>query len=72
MPSGAGPKLLREWIDRAALRDPVKPWLIRAEDGRAVSYGELRDATARIAGVLKARNLGDIPVGVGAAAVRTR
>src|SRR5882672_2637490 len=57
MPSDAGPKLLQEWIDRAALRDPAKPWLIRAEDGRAVTYGELRDATARIAGVLKARNL---------------
>src|SRR3979490_2183788 len=57
MPSDAGPKLLQEWIDRAALRDPLKPWLIRAEDGRTVSYGELQDATARIAGVLKARNL---------------
>src|SRR5712671_2542093 len=57
MPSDAGPKLLQEWIDRGTLRDPAKPWLIRAEDGRTVSYGELQDATARIAGVLKARNL---------------
>jgi long-chain acyl-CoA synthetase len=58
MPQDAGPRLLQEWIDRAARRDPAKPWLIGAEDGRAISYGMLQETTARIAGVLKARDLG--------------
>ena len=58
MPDAAGPRLLQEWINRAALRDPAKPWIISAADGRTVSYGELQEAVARIAGVLKARNLG--------------
>ena len=58
MPDAAGPRLLQEWINRAALRDPAKPWIISAEDGRTVSYGELQKAAARIAGVLKTRNLG--------------
>ncbi len=54
----AGPKLLRDWIDCAAARDPTKPWIVSADDGRTVSYGELRAITRRIAGVLYERGLG--------------
>src|SRR4051794_34124188 len=57
MPDDAGPRLLQEWIDRAADREPAKPWIINADDGRTISYGEFRETAARISGVLKARNL---------------
>jgi acyl-coenzyme A synthetase/AMP-(fatty) acid ligase len=58
MQAHAGPKLLRNWIDRAAARDPGKPWLVQADDGRTVTYGQLRDVTARIAGSLRGRGIG--------------
>jgi len=57
MPSDAGPKLLREWIARAAQRDPVKPWIIGADDDRRVSYLELQDITGRIATFLNERGV---------------
>jgi acyl-CoA synthetase (AMP-forming)/AMP-acid ligase II len=53
----ASPKVLRDWIDRAAARDPRKPWLVCADDGRTVTYGELRDVTGRIATFLRERGL---------------
>jgi hypothetical protein len=31
---------LRDWISRAARRDPDKPWIVSAGDGRTVSYGQ--------------------------------
>ena len=40
--STAGPMLLRDWIARAALRDPEKPWIVCADDGRTVSYRALQ------------------------------
>src|SRR5215467_8281230 len=58
MHSEPGPKLLRDWIARAAERDPHKPWIVCADDGRTVSYGELRELTRRIAALLRARGLG--------------
>ena len=58
MPTDAGPKLLRDWIARAAERDPDKPWIVCAEDGRTVSYRELDDVTRRIATLLNDRGLG--------------
>jgi acyl-coenzyme A synthetase/AMP-(fatty) acid ligase len=57
MLADAGPKLLREWIARAARRDPRKAWLVCADDGRIVTYGQLRDLTARIANVLNSRGI---------------
>ena len=54
----ADPTLLRNWIDRAAQRDPAKPWIVLAEGGRTVTYGELRQATGRIAAFLHGRGLG--------------
>jgi acyl-CoA synthetase (AMP-forming)/AMP-acid ligase II len=57
MPSEAGPLLLREWIARAARRDPDKPWIVGAGDGRTLSYADLREATRRIAGFLHAAGL---------------
>jgi len=57
MPPDAGPKLLRDWIARAAERDPSKRWIVCADDGRAVSYGELHDITRRIAALLRDRGI---------------
>ena len=48
MPETAGPELLRDWIERAARRGPDKTWVVSAEDGRSVSYGQLRDVIGRI------------------------
>jgi acyl-coenzyme A synthetase/AMP-(fatty) acid ligase len=57
MPIDAGPKLLREWIARAAQRDPVKPWIIGTDDGRTVSYRELQEVAGRIATFLSERGV---------------
>ncbi|HEY1363387.1 MAG TPA: class I adenylate-forming enzyme family protein [Xanthobacteraceae bacterium] len=54
----AGPNLLRGWIRRAAQRDPAKPWIVCANDGRALCYGELQEAASRMAGALHSRGLG--------------
>ncbi len=54
----ADPTLLRDWIDRAARRDPGKPWIVLAEGGRTVTYGELRQAIGRTAAFLHSRGLG--------------
>jgi acyl-CoA synthetase (AMP-forming)/AMP-acid ligase II len=53
-----GPELLRHWIAAAARRDPDKPWAVCADDGHAVTYGELRDLTDRVAGFLHHRGIG--------------
>jgi acyl-CoA synthetase (AMP-forming)/AMP-acid ligase II len=53
----ADPTLLRDWIDRAARRDPEKPWIVLADGGRTVSYGELRQAIGRIAAFLHQRGI---------------
>ena len=53
----ADPTLLRDWIDRAARRDPEKPWIVLAEGGRTVTYGELRQAVGRIAAFLHQRGI---------------
>jgi acyl-coenzyme A synthetase/AMP-(fatty) acid ligase len=57
MPLDAGPKLLRDWITRAAQRDPDKPWIVSADDGQSVSYRELREITGRIAAFLDERGI---------------
>src|SRR5262249_51353734 len=53
-----GPQLLRDWIAEAARREPARPWLFSAEDGRAVTYGELHGLTRRLAGFLRERRIG--------------
>ncbi|MFY9694297.1 MAG: class I adenylate-forming enzyme family protein [Xanthobacteraceae bacterium] len=58
MPETAGPELLRDWIERAARRGPDKTWVVSAEDGRSVSYGQLRDVVGRFVALLCARGLG--------------
>jgi acyl-coenzyme A synthetase/AMP-(fatty) acid ligase len=54
----AGSNLLRDWIERAARANPNKPWVISAEDGRSVSYGQLLDTVGQFATFLRERNLG--------------
>ncbi len=51
----AGPGLLREWINRAADRHPDKPYIVSADDGRSISYGEFRRLTRGIAAFLRGR-----------------
>jgi len=59
MPPEPGPNLLRDWIARAAARDPGKQCIVSADDGgRTVTYGQVRDVTDRIAALLRARGLG--------------
>ena len=58
MPEQPGPLLLRQWIGRAAARDPDKPFIVSADDGRTLTYGQLREATGRIATYLRARGIG--------------
>jgi acyl-coenzyme A synthetase/AMP-(fatty) acid ligase len=49
---------LRDWIDRAAQHHPDKLCIVSAENGRAITYGELRSLTGRIAAYLRGRGLG--------------
>jgi acyl-CoA synthetase (AMP-forming)/AMP-acid ligase II len=58
MQEDAGSNLLQSWIVRAALRTPDKPWVVSADDGRSVSYGQLRDSVGRFATLLRERGLG--------------
>src|SRR5438105_7817646 len=57
MPLDPGPKLLRDWIARAARGHPGKPWMVCADGGQTVSYGELQDLTGRIAAILHRRGI---------------
>jgi long-chain acyl-CoA synthetase len=54
----AGPALLRRWIKRAAERHPDKPFIVCAEDGRSINYGQLLDVTRRMAGYLHGQGIG--------------
>jgi acyl-CoA synthetase (AMP-forming)/AMP-acid ligase II len=58
MQADAGSNLLQSWIARAADRAPDKLWLIAADDGRTISYGQLRDVTRRVAAFLRQRGIG--------------
>ncbi len=58
MQEDAGSDLLRNWIARAAARAPDKPWVIIADDGRAISYGRLYDIIGRYAAFLRRRGFG--------------
>jgi acyl-coenzyme A synthetase/AMP-(fatty) acid ligase len=58
MQEDAGSNLLRHWITRAASAAPNKPWVVAADDGRTVSYSELRDWVGRFAAFLHQRGLG--------------
>jgi acyl-coenzyme A synthetase/AMP-(fatty) acid ligase len=57
MTKQAGASNLRQWIERAAARDPDKPFIVSAEDGRTLHYGQLRAITRRIAAYLKERDI---------------
>ncbi len=54
----AGPELLRSWIARAAQRAPDKPWVVSADDGRTISYGELHETVGRFASLLRRHGFG--------------
>jgi long-chain acyl-CoA synthetase len=58
MPIEPGPKLLRDWIVRAAQRHPDKPWIVSADDGRTLTYRELDEAAGRIAAFLHSHRIG--------------
>lgn len=52
-----GPKLLQEWIARAARRTPDKPWLVTADGNQRVTYAQLSEITRRIATFLQQQGL---------------
>ncbi len=52
-----GPKLLRQWIDRGAGRGPEKAYIVSVEDGRTISYAQLRQLTTKIACFLADRGI---------------
>ena len=58
MPIEPSPKLLRDWIARAAQRHPDKPWIVSADEGRTLTYRELDEATGRVAAFLHSRGIG--------------
>jgi long-chain acyl-CoA synthetase len=58
MQTDAGSNLLLDWITRAAERTPNKPWVIAADDGRIVTYRELREIVGRFATLLRERGIG--------------
>jgi long-chain acyl-CoA synthetase len=58
MQGEAGPSLLRHWIARAATRDPDKAFIVSADDGRTLTYGQLRGLTGRIATYLRDQGVG--------------
>jgi long-chain acyl-CoA synthetase len=58
MPINAGSNLLQDWIARAADRGADKPWLVTADGGRTVGYGQLRDIAGRFATLLRRRGIG--------------
>ena len=58
MQEDAGSNLLQNWIARAALAAPGKPWVVSADDDRTVSYGELHETVGRFASLLCERGLG--------------
>ena len=58
MQEDAGSNLLHDWIARAALAAPEKTWVVAADDGRTVSYGQLRETVGRFATFLRQRGLG--------------
>jgi hypothetical protein len=45
----AVPQLLGRWIASAAARDPDKAFIVSADDGRILTYGQLRALSARMA-----------------------
>jgi acyl-CoA synthetase (AMP-forming)/AMP-acid ligase II len=58
MRDAPGSKLLQDWIARAAARSPQQPWVIAADDGRAVDYARLRDFVHRFATWFARRGVG--------------
>jgi acyl-coenzyme A synthetase/AMP-(fatty) acid ligase len=58
MQEDAGSNLLHDWIARAAIATPDKPWVVSADDGRSVSYGELSRTVGRFVTFIRERGLG--------------
>ena len=56
--SEATPQTLRDWIDRAAARDPDKAYIVCAEDGRRISYGEFQRLTRQVGAFLRRQGIG--------------
>src|SRR5258707_3240939 len=54
----AGPDLIREWIDCAARLHPDKPYIVSAEDGRAITFGDFARLARRIGSFLDRAGIG--------------
>src|SRR5450631_4051305 len=53
----ADAQLLRRWIEDAAQRHPDKPYICSVDDGRTITFGQLRQLTRRIATFLRSRDV---------------
>jgi long-chain acyl-CoA synthetase len=58
MHQDSGSNLLQGWIARAAARAANKPWLVLADSGRTIGYGQLREMAGKFAAFLTGRGLG--------------
>jgi len=56
-PRRADADVLRRWIEGAAGRHPDKPCIVSVDDGRAITFGELRQLTRRVATFLRGRGV---------------
>lgn len=56
--SEATPQTLRDWIDRAAGRDPDKSYIVCADDGRRITYGEFQRLTRQVGTFLRRQDIG--------------
>src|SRR5260221_13881422 len=54
----AGPDLIREWIDCAARLHPDKPYIVSAEDGRAITFGDFAPLVRRLGRFLDRAGIG--------------
>jgi acyl-coenzyme A synthetase/AMP-(fatty) acid ligase len=52
-----GPNLIRNWIDRAAERDPDKAYIVSVDDRRTISYAQLQRLTRQVATFLAERGI---------------
>jgi acyl-CoA synthetase (AMP-forming)/AMP-acid ligase II len=53
----ATPHTVRDWIDRAAARDPDKAYIVETDGGRRITYGEFQRLTRQVGTLLHQRGI---------------
>jgi acyl-coenzyme A synthetase/AMP-(fatty) acid ligase len=54
----ATPHTVRDWIDRAAARHPDKAYIVEADGGRRITYGEFQRLTRQVGTFLRQHGIG--------------